>query len=153
MNSFPKLSNIFESLVASIGITVVIGFFILGLIIVLAFLFARVKLFIKCGQPWWKAFVPFYSGYIFIVKICGLHWAWFAGMLVISFFSLESAIANILRLFVYAMSYYNLALKCGRDPIPSMIFGALFPNIVDMVYAFGSAQYSENVYVKESGVF
>lgn len=129
--------------------------FIIGILFVLALIFGSVKLFQKCGQEGWKAIIPFYSDYIFTVKICGLHWAWFVGILLVnlSIVSIGGA-AVVLRMFVKAMCFYNLGLKFHKDPIVSLVFGAIFPEIVTCVYGFGHTyDYDPYVEVKESGLF
>ena len=130
---------------------IVLGVACIGLVI---YIVGIVKLFKKCGQEGWKAIIPFYSDYIFTVKICGLHWAWFVLTLLIdlSIISTEGT-AIFLRFFVKAISFYNLGLKGHRDPVPSLIFGALFPEVVSCIYGFGSYTYDEFVEVKQSGLF
>lgn len=134
----------------------VVGLIIAGCFLVFAIIviIGQIKLFVKCDQEWWKAIIPFYSTYIFTVKICELHWAWFVGTLLVdlSIVSLGSATV-LLRMFVKAMCFYNLGLKGRRDPIPSLIFGALFPEVTTCVYGYGSYVYDPYVEVKQSGLF
>ena len=127
--------------------------FIIFIAIVVVILIGQCLLFKKCGQAAWKAIIPFYSKYVFFVEICGLHWAWFAGWMAVTFFSVENVVVSVLKLFVYAMAFYNLALRCGKDRIPSMIFGGIFPSIVTIVYGLSNLLYNKEVEVKDSGVF
>ena len=124
--------------IAAFSLILVIGFLILLLV-------GRVLLFKKCGQSWWKAIIPFYSTYVFQVEICGLHWAWYLGYLVLS--------ATFLNRFVNGIAFYNLAKKTGKDPIPSMIFGGFFTAIVTMIYGVSNIEFKADAKVKSSGIF
>lgn len=133
-----------------------VGLVIVGisLVFVIIAVVGQCRLFVKCGQEWWKAIIPFYSSYIFTVKICEMHWAWFVATLLVDLSIVEAGnIAVILRMFVKAMCFYNLGLKGRRDPVVSLIFGALFPEITTCVYGFGSYTYDPYVEVKQSGLF
>ena len=48
-----------------------LAFFIAILVVVLAIriviLIGEIKLFIKCGQAWWKAIIPFYRTYVLML--------------------------------------------------------------------------------------
>ena len=123
------------------------------LIITIIEIIAKIKLFNKCGKQGWKAIIPFYSSYVFIVEICGLHWAWYVGYLAASLFSLANVIVKALKIFVNAMSFYNLATRTNKDKITSMIFGGLFPSITTLVYGFSKLSYDKDIPVSESGVF
>lgn len=147
------LNNIFGSIIAVIGLTLFIVMVLAILAFCIAFLVAQCKLFAKCGYEWWKAIIPFYSEYVFFVNICGLHWAWFAGWLAVTFVSINHIVVRAFILFVNAAAYHNLAIRFDKDKTASMIFGALFPKIVNFVYAFGKGQYDGTIPVKESGLF
>lgn len=125
-----------------------------GIVVLLALLIClllgRIWLFRKCGQAGWKAIIPFYSDYVMDCKVCGLHWAFFVAEAFLTFGGYTWLVTAVIR----ALRYYNLAIKCHKDPIPSTIFGALFPSIVEMVYGFGSTyQYDENEPVGNCGFF
>lgn len=148
-----NLEDFISGVIAAVGISLFVGIMVFILIVALCMLFAECKLFSKCGYSWWKAIIPFYSEYVFLNKICGLHWAWFAGWLAASFLSLGSVIVTFVKLFVYGIAYYNLAIRFNKDKTASMIFGALFSRIVNFVYAFGKGEYDGSIPVKESGLF
>lgn len=134
------------------AVGIIIG--VLALIGVFIYLYGQIRLFTKCGQEWWKAIIPFYNDYIFTVKICGLHWGWYVGILASSLLlANDQGIAVLLRFFVKGMCYYNLATRCSKDPIPSMIFGALFPEAVCVYYGLNNAYYDPFIEVKQSGLF
>ena len=141
-------SSIFGGLtaIAIIAFLITIPFIVVGIV-------AEVKLFKKCGKEGWKAIIPFYSTYVFTVEICGLHWAWFVATLATSLLSISNSVIRLLHIFINAMSFYNLATKCNKDKIASMIFGGLFPAITSMVYGFSKLDYDNSIPVKESGVF
>ena len=124
------------------------------LIITIIEIIAKVKLFNKCGKQGWKAIIPFYSSYVFIVEICGLHWAWFVGYIAVTLVSLGKTAVTALRLFVNAASFYNLGIRCNRDKTAAMIFGAIFPSVVTVIYGLTSSiTYNKDIEVKESGLF
>lgn len=137
-----------------ISATLVLIFLIIAIVGIVIYLIGLVKLFKKAGQPGWCAIVPFYNDYVFTVKICGLHWAWYVGILASSLLlATSNYAASVLRLFVKGMCFYNLAIKCSKDPIPSMIFGALFPEVVTVVYGLNNSYYDNYIEVKPSGLF
>lgn len=143
------------SFLDGVAFGLIILMFIVLIAAVIVYVLGLAKLFQKAGIEGWKAIIPFYSDYLFVCKVCGLHWAWFAALMLITFTAFESLqIAGVLRTFVKAMSFYNLAIKCHKeDKIPSLIFGALFPEITTIVYGFGSSEYDYYQEVKSSGLF
>lgn len=149
-----SLEDVIAALVATLGLGIVcalaFGIFVLAILM----LVARIKLFKKCGKEGWKAIIPFYSSYVFIVEICELHWAWFVVDLLIelSFITTEG-LTSIIKVFVSAMCFYNLAIKGNKDKIPAMIFGGIFSGIMTLVYGLGSYQYNKEIEVKKSGLF
>ena len=145
--------RIYSSFVDTVGIItalVIIGILIVGLFV---FLFGRVFLFRKCGVEGWKAIVPFYGTYVFFVDICGLHWAWYVAYLLIDCVSVSSTTVQFLNTFVNAMAFYNLAIRCNRDKIPSMIFGGIAAPVMTMIYALSNIEYHKEIEVKSSGLF
>lgn len=149
-----KANEAVNDVIAFIGLGVFVTILIFSLLICIFLLIGKCKLFEKCGKSGWLAIVPFYGDYIFIVEICGLHWAWFVGVLLIALSVITTGgVSSVLKIFVNAMCFYNLAIKGKRDPIPAMIFGGLFNSIVAAVYGFGDYQYYPEIEVKNSGVF
>lgn len=142
-----------EKAIAAIGVGLFAVLCILGLAALIAMILGKYKLFKKAGEPGWLAFIPFYSNYVFYTRICGLHWAWFAGWLAVTFLSLGNIVVTALKLFVNGIAYYNLAIRCNRDKTASLIFGAIFPSIVEMVYGFSPWNYDKTIEVNQSGLF
>ena len=143
-----------DDVIAYIGIGVFITLTIFSLLVCIFLLIAKCKLFKKCGKNPWLAVVPFYGNYVFIVEICGLHWAWFVATLLVAFSVITTkGVTSVLKIFVNAMCFYNLAVKGKRDPIPAMIFGGLFSGILYAIYGFGNYQYDKDIPVKNCGLF
>ena len=147
------ISSFVSSAIATIGIAAVVAIMILTVVGLIAILFAKCKLFTKCGYSWWLGLVPLYSEYIFYTKICGLHWAWYVAWLAVTLLSFEKTTVTFFKLFINAMAYYNLALRFNKDNIASMIFGAMFPHFVNFVYAYTNCEYNPEIPVKQSGLF
>lgn len=132
----------------AIGLALI--FIIVLLVLLICLLIGRIMLFRKCGQAGWKAIIPFYSDYVMDCKVCGIHWAFFVAEVFLTF----GGYTWLVTAFIRAMRYYNLAIKCHKDAVPSTIFGALFPSIVEMVYGFGSSyQYDASEPVGNCGFF
>lgn len=142
-----------EDIVAAIGLGFFVILCLLGLLALIAMILGKYKLFKKAGESGWLAFVPFYSDYVFYTRICGLHWAWFAGWLAVTILSVGNIVVTALKLFVNGIAYYNLAIRCNRDKTASLIFGAILPGIVEMVYGFSSWTYDKTIEVNQSGLF
>jgi len=153
MNDYYDLVNAINGLIAVVGISFVMLLVLLLCSLWLIIIIARCKLFVKCGYAWWKAIIPIYRKYIFIVKICGLHWAWFIASVISLFIAVEANVVALIRLFVNAMSFYNLAIRSEKDKTEAMIFGAIVPGIMTMIYGFSRLEYNDDIDVKESGVF
>lgn len=143
----------YSSLVESVGFVVALIALIIFAIGLFIFLFARVFLFRKCGVEGWKALIPFYGTYIFFCNICGLHWAWYLAYILIDGLTASNTTVQFLNMFVKAMAFYNLAIRCNKDKIPSMIFGGIASPIVTMVYALSNIEYHPEKEVKKSGMF
>lgn len=157
-----NLGQVVAELIASLGIGVVLLVCLLCLALIIGIIVGRIKLFKKCGQAGWKAIIPFYTDYVFYKEICGLHWAWATASIILSLLSSEAIvlgslsadICSIIKILVSAMGFYNLAIKCHKDKIASMIFGGLFSGITGMVYGFSkNTVYYKDEPVKESGLF
>lgn len=143
-------SNIF----AGVALGVVVVALLIVLVFYIFYVIGLAKLFKKAGIEGWKAIIPFYSDYLFTCKVCGLHWAWYVGLLVGSFaVASDATVLVILRLFVKCMSFYNLAIRCNKEIPPTLIFGTLFPEITTMVYGYGKAELDPYKEVKSSGLF
>lgn len=117
------------------------------------FLFGRAILFKKCGYEWWKAIIPLYGTYVFFCEICGLHWAWYLAYILVDGLTAKNFVYQALNTFVKAMAFYNLAMRCNKDKIPSMIFGGIASAATTAVYAFSKIEYHPEIEVKQSGIF
>ena len=142
-----------DRLVALFGVGITTAILLSTLLFVVLYLVARVMLFKKCNQAGWKAIIPFYTDYVEKVEIEGLHWGWVLAEILIVVFSINNRLVFVFRVFLKAISFYNLAIRCKRDEKVSTIFGLLFPEIVYMVYGFSKLDYDPNIEVKESGIF
>ena len=145
--------DLYSSLVDSVGFVVALIALIIVMVGLFVFLFGRVILFRKCNYPGWKALVPFYGTYVFFTNICGLHWAWYLAYILIDGLTASNTTVQFLNMFVKAMAFYNLAIRCNKDKIPSMIFGGIASPIVTMVYALSNIEYHPEIEVKQSGIF
>ena len=149
-----RINGIYLNTVDRVGILVAwiaLAIVIVGLVI---YLVGKVRLFKKCGQEGWKAIIPFYGDYIFLTQICGLHWAWFVAFVAVGAMSINNNVASALELFVNAAAFYNLGIRCNRDKIAAMIFGAIASPIVTVIYGLtDTITYDKTIEVKESGWF
>lgn len=145
--------SLIDTVVDSVGFTVALIALIICLVGLFIFVFGRAILFKKCGVAGWKAFIPFYGTYIFMCDICGLHWAWFLAYVLIDGLTTSTTAIQFLNMFVKAMAFYNLAIRCNRDKIPAMIFGGIASSIMTIVYALSKIEYHKEIPVKQSGVF
>ena len=148
------MSNAALDAVLNTAMAGLVGVYIVLVIVIIIFLvcllIGRIALFRKCGEAGWKAIIPFYSDYVMDVKVCGLHWALFVAEEFLTF----GTFTWIVKTIILAMRYYNLAIKCHKDPIPTTIFGALFSSIIEMVYGLGSTYtYDANEKVGNLGFF
>ena len=147
-----SVDNIIET-VGSVGYIVAL----IALLIVLAFeivlLIARIKLFKKCGKKAWQAFIPFYTDYVFIKEICGLHWFWFVGYIIATSMMYRYDLAGVLLNLINLMSFYNLSVRTNKDKATACLFGFLAPHFATMVYGFSNLTYDPNIEVKESAIF
>lgn len=96
------------------------------IVLLVVMIVGRWMLFTKAGQAGWKAIIPFYSEYVFVVDVCKCHWVLF--LLELLFFW------NIpLLLFVNAMIHYNLGIKTHQSPTAFIwftIFGVPLDSIM-----------------------
>lgn len=123
--------NIFMGTSIFIVLSILIGLIVFLVLIIVG----RWKLFTKAGIDGWKSIIPIYSDYIFIVKVCKLHWAFFVVVVFLTF----GGVTVFINKFVYALCFYNLATICHKDKVATTIFGALFTGIVTMVYGISNS--------------
>ena len=108
------------------SVSPLIGIVYLALIIV--WVVAMWKVFVKAGKPGWAAIIPFYNVFI-LVKIAGRPGWWFLLFLV--------PFLNVIISLVIAM---DLAKAFGKSAIFGIILLWLFP-IGYLILAFSKAQY------------
>ena len=137
------------------GFTVVLGIVTIGVIIF--FVISLSKVFDKCGEPKWAAWVPYYNTYV-LTKICGLHWMYVILVLassivaVLGIDKLES-LADLVTLYGLYMCWYNLSKKFNQGV--GFSIGLLFlPFIFVPILGFSkNYTYDSSVAVSEHGVF
>ena len=120
-HSYNPIDSFFSTAVTGVMTMIALTALIFTLIFVVIGIVSKIKLFQKCGKEGWKAIIPFYSSYVFMVEICGLHWAWFVASIATDILSFGNAIAKVLGVFVNAIAFYNLAARCNKDKIATMI--------------------------------
>lgn len=125
---------------------------LLTIVFIVLYIVGNVLLFKKCKQKGWKAIIPFYSDYVFLVDICKLHWGWCLGYLVVSFLSLGNLIFRLFKMFVSGIAFYNLAIKTEKNEKVAMIFGAILSPVLKIIYGLGDIEYIDRE-TKPSGLF
>lgn len=146
MEDFNKVIELFTGPLLAFSIALVV----IVLAIRIVILIGKIKVFIKSGQAWWKAIIPFYSTYILTVKIAGLHWAFF----VLDFAMFFKLYSVVLIFFINAMMFYNLGKRFNRDVAAATIFGTLFSGIVVSIYGYNSKiVYDSKVKVNKCSFF
>lgn len=144
---FFNISDIFLHLI-KIAITVGSILFVLAFLII--YFIYKWKLFVKANQKGWKALIPFYSLYVFIVKICDIHWAFFI-LFILGLTSFYSIIASIL---IWTMCFYNLAVKCNKHKVLSSLLSILFSGLIIIYYGFSNKViYDSKIKVSNCGYF
>lgn len=114
------------------------------------YLVCKWRLFTKAGQKGWKALIPFYSTYVFIVKICGIHWVFFA-LFIAGLVSSYSIFASIL---ITTMCFYNLAKRFNSRVLLVTLCSILFAPIIIMVYGLQKEYvYDNKIKVSNCGYF
>ena len=106
-----------------------LGFFYL--IFIVLFVVAMWKLFIKAGQPGWKAIIPIYNVYI-LLKIVGRPGWW----IILYFIPL----VNIVISLIVAL---DLAKRFGRSDAFGIILLWLFSVIGFLIIGFGNSIYKK----------
>lgn len=140
----PKIFLNFVKLAITIGSVL----FVLAFL-VLYFIY-KWKLFVKANQKGWKALIPFYSLYVFIVKICGIHWVFFI-LFILGFTSFYSIVASIL---IGTMCFYNLAAKCNKNKLLTSLLSILFGGLIIIYYGFSNKiVYDSKIKVSNCGYF
>ena len=101
------------------------------------------KLYVKAGQPGWKAIIPFYNTYT-LVEMVGLNWYWFLLAIaptIISVLGIDalSFVGSIASIFANVMICYNMSKKIHKDT-GWIVLAVIFNGIVVPI-----AGYSKNI--------
>lgn len=127
---------------AIFGIAFVVFLFIMFVLAVLVVLIliglfvGRWMLFTKAGQAGWKAIIPFYSEYVFIVDVCKCHWILFLLELLL-FWNIPVLI------FINTMINYNLGIKTHQSPT-AFIWFTVFGVPLDSIMGLCRKSYEYN---------
>lgn len=149
------ISENFSEVISTILISQFFGWFVLYFVLIMGavaapFIIGRIFLFKKCGKAGWKAVIPVYGTYVQDVEIAGIHWAFFIAEEMIFFGWTSVIISGIVK----AMSFYNLAKKCHKNPVAPAILGGFFSGILTMVYGYPTSTiYDSNVKVGKCSFF
>lgn len=144
-----SLLKAFEALPVII-IILILFFSIFVFVFIILGLIGRIMFFKKAGQPGWKAIIPFYSQYVLDVDICQLHWAFFLLEIVLT----AGGVSALLTLVIRAMRFYNISLKCHKDPALLTIFGTIFGDLVLIICGFAyKIKYDKKVKVSNCSFF
>lgn len=126
------------------------GFSLLGLAFCVIYFICKWKVFQKAGQKGWVALIPIYSIYVFIVKICGIHWAFFI-LLLLGFINPYTSIASI---FILTMCFYNLAKRFNRNRVLASLSSILFAPLIIVAYGLlKECVYNSKIKVSNCGYF
>ena len=101
---------------------------VLEIVICVLLVVAMWKIFTKAGEAGWKSLIPFYNTYIFFKIIWGNGWLFL--LLLIPFVNIVIAIIaewKLCKAFGYGVGMFILSL--------------FFPNIAQLIIAFGSSEY------------
>ena len=149
-------------LAAAVAVGVGLAAGVVAAIVVFAVLFyilmvvAMWKMFVKAGEAGWKCLIPIYNLYIFC-KIIGINfWIWMLLVpLVVGLITglvpsiapnnetlatIMSIISAIYSIVFYIYTCYKLAKAFGKG-VGFTIGLFFFPNIFQLILAFGSAEY------------
>lgn len=107
------------------------------------------RLFKKAGQPGWKALIPFYSLYIQMVKISGIHWIFYVLYILFSF----SKYTVFASMFILSLTYYNLAKKFNKNKYVAASISPICSGFFVIYYALCNCKYDSTVKVSSCGYF
>lgn len=115
------------------------------------FLFiARWKLFEKAGYKGYLSLIPIYSNYVFMCKICGIHWVF----LLLRMFSLLYSGFIYASILILSMCFYNLAKKFNVSSKSKLVFDTIFGVVMIFVFSwFKKYEYNSNIKVSNCGYF
>lgn len=122
------------STVAEEIITLFIVFWIFGTMICLTIflIIGKWKLFEKAGFKGYLALIPLYSDYIFMYKICKIHYI-FVIAYFLCLFNKDVMIASIL---IMTMCFFNLAKMFNIESKSKLIFCTVFGFIMMAIFGY-----------------
>jgi len=142
-----------ESLILVLG-----GFLIVVAVILLIwaifYIIGMWKLYVKMGQPGWKAIIPFYSSWT-LVEMAGLNWYWFLLIIanvVLAYLDM-SGLGSILSFIANLNICYNLQKKFNKSQgwfIASIFFNAI---TLPLLGYSSNDQVDSSVIVSQNGIF
>lgn len=142
-------SNIYEQLIATLGVTFFIVCMIFSIIIAVLVIVAMWKIFKKAGEPGWKAIVPFYNSYTLFKIVWDTKFFWinlgFAVLSgIISFLPAIGWLGSIISIasFVLTIMVLNkLAKSFGHGT--GFTIGLIFlPYIFFLILGLGGDEFS-----------
>lgn len=150
--STEALGGLLAGLVAVWG---VIAF--IGIAITVVQIIARWKMFVKAGQPGWKAIIPVYN-LVVLCQIAGVNPWWIAiafGPLLFAWIPVLGALFYIFA--IVAMTYFEILLAVsitnafGKDTNKTgwALFYFVAPFICDLILGFGKSKYEKKNPMKD----
>lgn len=119
-----------------IMLVIVVIILFVSIVILIGMLIGRWMLFTKAGQAGWKAIIPFYGEYVYIVDICKCHWILFL-LEIVLFWNAP------IMIFINAMINYNLAIKTHQSPT-AFIWFTIFGVPLDSIMGLCRKSYEYN---------
>ena len=146
-------SSNYDNLFVALGaFALIIGLIVLAVLVV--YLVALWKVFVKAGKQGWEAIIPFYNSWI-LVEIAGLNWWWFlliisgtiVSLLHIPGLSTLCSLANLVAMF---FCNYNIAKKFHQE-VGYAILMTLFPFIMYAKIGFSDKVFDKDVITSPNG--
>jgi len=109
-----------------------VGFWVVWLAVIVAMLFALVKMYTKAGKPGWAAIVPFYNTWV-LAEIGGRP-GWWLFLMFIPF----------VNIVVSVLICLGVARNFGKGDGFGIVALWLFPIVGYMMLGFGSATYKSS---------
>ena len=138
------------------GAAVILGFVAFLILITVIFLaMGRARFFKGCGQDKTAAYIPFYSNYVFMTKICRLPVYWFiAQTFCILWFWFFSNPSNpfpfIFLCVIQSVAFINLNQLTHKKGIKDVLLGGIFYWFVMAYYGYTSCFiYDKEVVLKK----
>lgn len=109
-------------------------FIVIGIVLLVIYIAALWKIFVKAGQPGWAAIVPFYNIYV-MLQIVGRPGWW----LILYFIPVANVVVAI-------MNSIDLAKSFGKDAVFGVLLNFLVPALIGipvgwLILGFGKEEY------------